>query len=154
MKNEDNDAKDQAKVQYESICEILAALDVDYDRLEELEDSEDLCEDDIAELVRLREAAGDCTSQDEAQERLYESPLSVQVRSGWEDPGVGLTAYEFEILLCCGGPAVRIRGELDEHMQPDCAYMEFQGWFQPWVKFHDADEATLLAYANQFSYGS
>lgn len=175
---EDNDAKDQAKVQYESICRMLGALDVDYGRLEELRDEKEVllttikyartddelkeAEDDWQaweteydlELAELNEAADDCESRDDAEERIQQDPLSVQVRSGWEDPGTELTAYEFEILLCWGGPAVRIRGELDEHKQPDRAWMEFQGWGSPWCQYFDAEQATLLAYASQFSYGS
>ena len=34
-------SKDQARAQYESICEMVAALDVDYDRLDELKDLEE-----------------------------------------------------------------------------------------------------------------
>lgn len=174
----DNDAKDQAKAQYECICQMLAALDVNYDRLEELKDEKKILlaaikeartEDELKEaeddwqaweteydleLIELQEAAGDCTSQDEAQERLYESPLSVQVRSGWVSPGEEMYAYEFEILLCTGGPAIRIRGELDEHMRPDRAWMAFQGWGSPWCQYFDAEQATLLAYSRNFFQGN
>lgn len=174
---EDNDAKDQAKAQYESICQMLGALDVDYDRLEELRDEKEVLlaaikeartEDELKEaeddwqaweteydleLAEIQEAAGDCESRDDAQERLDESPLSVQVRSGWEDPGTDLTAYEFEVLLCTGGPAVRIRGELDEYKQPDRAWMEYQDWGTQWTPYHGAEQATLLAYCNTFYFG-
>lgn len=173
----DNDAKEQAKAQYESICQMLEALDVDYDRLEELRDEKQILlaaikeartEDELKEaeddwqdweteydleLIELQETADDCENREDAQERLYESPLSVQVRSDWEDPGAELTAYEFEILLCTGGPAVRIRGELDEHMQPDRAWMEFQGWGSPWCQYFDADQAALLAFCSNLSFG-
>lgn len=160
---EPDDAKDQAKAQYESICRMLGALDVDYDRLEELKDEFKLntnnndrmewAKENSVEFCKLQQAAGDCTSRDDAQERLYEFPLSVQVRSGWVSPGEDMEAAEFEILLCTGGPAVRIRGELDEHNQPDRAWIEYSGWGTGWCQYFDAEQATLLAYANQFSYG-
>ncbi|MDR6858912.1 hypothetical protein J2W96_005244 [Variovorax guangxiensis] len=43
---------------------------------------------------------------------------------------------EFEILLCTGGPTVRIVGDLDHHGEPDRARIEYQDWFEPWREAH------------------
>ena len=169
---EPNYAKEQAKAQYESICDMVAALEVDYDRLEELrtnaqaaeanpdepEDYPALDADDQAEYEALQAAAGDCENQDAARDRIQEDPLSVQVRSGWYSPGWSdqfgnQPPEEFEILLCTGGPAVRIMGELDEYGQPVKAWMEHQDWFKPWTQWSGADQEVLLAYCREFYFG-
>lgn len=160
MTEEPDYAKEQAQAQYESICEMVAALDVDYDRLEELRTERDgLTEEELrdwpdsGELSEMEDAAGDCKSQDDAQERIQEDPLSVQVRSDWVNPGEDMEACEFEILLCTGGPAVRIRGELDDFKEPISARIEHQDWGTQWTPYHGAEQATLLAYCQQFYFG-
>ena len=81
-----------------SIVEMVAALQCDYDRLEELRDERDGHDDgpeawasenpdDAAELAELESAAGDCENADDARERIMEDPLSVEVRSDWHAPG-------------------------------------------------------------------
>jgi hypothetical protein len=100
---------------------------------------------------------------DEARERIQEDALSVQVRSGWYDPGtMDVKPEEFEILLCTGGPAVRIIGSLSEHGEPEDARLECQDWFQPWTDYMPSgiDGAiargwrdVLLAYARCFYFG-
>lgn len=189
-------ARDQARAQAEHIAALVAALDCDYDRLEELRDErqalaeavEDEVTENQAEAPRdgevsetavkaleawdaehdeeLRElseaaAAGESpeyalTSQDEARERIQESPLSVQVRSGWVDPGAEeFEPEEFEILLCTGGPAVRIRGELDGYGEPRRAWIEYQDWGTPWTEYHGegCEQETLLTYCRCFYFG-
>ena len=155
LKEEDR-AKDQARSQHECICEMVAALSCDYDRLEGLQDENDnqaLAEDESLELLALQEAAGDCTNQEQALERIHEDPLSVEVRSGWYTPGDEHPPEEFSILLCTGGPAVRIRGELGEHNEPRRAWLEYQDWGTPWTQYYDTEQDTLLAYCSQFFYG-
>ena len=101
----------------------------------------------IAELVeRLRE--GD----DEVMDDIYADALSVRVRSDWKNLGADLKAGEFEILLCTGGPAVRIIGDLDEG-QPTSARLQHQDWFTPWRDCHEAREKILLSYASCFYFG-
>jgi hypothetical protein len=158
---------------FSSIAELVAALEVDRDRLEELREARDGWEqetdeegdptgpatwaeaepDDAEELEELEEAAGDTADQDEARERIQEDALSVQVRSGWTDPGDDLTAEEFELLLCTGGPAVRIIGDLDQHKQPTRARLQVQDWHKPWTEYMGADRDTLLTYAACFNFG-
>lgn len=177
---ETNHAKDQAAAQLSSIRDMVTALDVDYDRLEELRDERESLQDEVndtegfdkstaqgtldawdvdhsEELAELEAAAGDCTSRDDAEQRIQEDPLSVQVRSDWYSPGETQEtpkAEEFEILLCTGGPAVRILGELDEHNQPDRARLEYQDWGTEWTQYYEADSTdALLAYCSQFYFG-
>ena len=130
MKTEEKDerAQKQALSKLESIMEMVQNLNSDND-----EDRED------------------------AIERIYEHPLSVQVRSVWCDPGSKMDPAEFKILLCTGGPAVRIIGELDHHDEPYQAQLEYQDWFTPWEELHDITEEqheALLTYCQLFNYGN
>ena len=98
---------------------------------------------------------GENLTQDEIADRIQEHPLEVSVRSDWHSPGENLKASEFMILLCTGGPAVRIRGDLDEYGQPSRAWMEYQDWGEPWTQYfldHDELEA-LQEYTGFFWYG-
>jgi hypothetical protein len=151
----DNHAEQQACAQYESICRLLDAVEVDYDRLEELKESmggEDWTADDADELEMLQADAGECTDEDDARERLSEDPLEVTVRSGWVSQGDKMTADDFQILLCTGGPAVRIMGELDANGAPCRAWMEYQDWGTPWTQYFGAEQSRLIAYAENFFY--
>jgi len=164
----DNRAEEQAQAQYSSICGMLDAYECDWDRLEELRDMKadhesDMAEaidpkpfnvahpDEAEELETLEAEAGDCTDQDDAQQRISEDPLSVEVRSGWTQAfSEQLAAEEFRILLCSGGPAVQIRGELDDNGTPSRAWLEYQDWGTPWTQYFGADNARLVAYAQHF----
>lgn len=175
------------KVAYSAIAEMVAALECDYERLQELRDEcDDLREqirdadeeaseeedtalaiaaeeirdelqgqlDDLTEeLADLEDEANDCEDEDEARRRIEEDALSVQVRSGWQSPGETLAAEEFEILLTTGGPAARIRGELNEHNEPCRAWLEVQDWFTSWRQVFEADSDTLLTYCQCFYFG-
>jgi len=111
---------------------------------------------DRKELADLESAAGECESQDEARERIHEDALSVEVRSDWYTPGRSAednAPSEFRILLCTGGPAVQIRGELSSHGEPDRAWLEVQDWGKPWTQYFKADPDVLLDYARCFYFG-
>ncbi len=161
---------------YASIAEMVAALNCDYARLEELRDERDALEADAdtaegddkdearkalaswqdvdgEDLADLEAAAGDCEDREEAERRIREDALSVEVRSGWTTLGDTLTADEFCILLTTGGPAVRILGELDEYGEPRRAWLEVQDWSQPWTRYYDAEQPVLLDYARCFYFG-
>lgn len=174
---EQNHAKEQAQAQYESILEMLEALDIEGAASQYAKDlTRERCEELLAEacidcrpdepLEDLREAVavniadgtieqpGDMEwDEDDARERIQEDPLSVEVRSGWHTPGDAPQVEEFCILLCTGGPAVQIRGELDEHCEPCRAWLEYRDWGTPWTQYFDAAQDTLLQYAGQFYYG-
>ena len=72
-----------------------------------------------------------------AQEDIDQSPLSVEIRSGWTAPWAECEPYEFRIVLCTGGPAVQIRGTIGVNGEPDTAWLEYQDWGTPWVQYTD-----------------
>jgi hypothetical protein len=148
---------------------MVAAMEMDWDRLAELreeradiasaEDAEVLADwdgENGEELAELTAAAGEYKNAEEAREAIEEDPLSVEVRSGWTTPDEPLTPAEFCILLCTGGPAVRIVGELDDYKQPTRAWIEYQDWFTPWQEYHGEhapSQATLLSYCRCHYFG-
>lgn len=171
-------ARDQALAQMSSISGMVAALECDYDRLEELRDErqelldavdeaetdedkaicrrafDEWSSDYRGEITDLEDAAGDCENEDEARERIQEDALSVEVRSDWQSAGETLEPSEFMILLCTGGPACRIVGELDQYNQPCRAWIEYQDWFTPWTELVDGvSHSDLLTYSQQFYFG-
>jgi hypothetical protein len=157
-------AHDQAAAQYKSIVRMVAALECDYERLQELRDLRDDGAEhgptafvdqhpsEADELAKLEDAAGDCESYEDARQRIEEDALSVEVRSGWTSAGSEFEAEEFRIVLCCGGPHVEIRGELNEHNEPHRAWIEYRGWGERGT-YLDVEADTLLAYCNCFHFG-
>jgi hypothetical protein len=161
---------------YSCIVDMVAALECDYDRLEELREERDDYQhledndepaitpmaklwaeanpDDSEELAELEAAAGDSESREDAERRIQEGSLSLEVRSDWQSPGEEMKPAEFNLLLGTGGPAVRIIGDLDEHGEPCRARLEVQDWFKPWTQYFQADQDTLLTYCRQFVYVS
>jgi hypothetical protein len=94
--------------------------------------------------------------KDAASESIDEYPLSVEVRGGWHTPGEKDEMKEYTILLCIGGPACRIIGDLSDGNVPSSARLEYQDWGTPWTEyfdFKDDERELLLAYAQHFYYG-
>ena len=120
-------AESQARTQLASIIDMVSALDT---------------QDDDANEAALT--------------AIHQDPLSVEVRSGWTSPGDKLEPAEYCILLCTGGPAVRIIGELDRGYEPDSAELQYQDWGTPWTRYLTTgeEENTLLSYARQFYFES
>jgi hypothetical protein len=162
----------------DAIRDMTAALECDYDRLEELREERDNYEpsdgeerleqtecktlaeqwefdnsEDAAELKELEEVAGECTSRDDAKERIHEDPLSIQVRGGWRDLGAQDDgAEEFCILLTTGGPAVRIMGELSDG-EPTRAYLQVQDWGTAWTDYYEQGIGeVLMTYVRCFCF--
>ena len=160
MTQQDNDrAKEQAEAQLSSIREMIAAADLDWERLEELrelaqeeeenpEDGNRLDIEERGELAELEEQAGDYESQEDAERAMYENPLDISFRSGWTGAHDNMTPEEFQILLCTGGPAVRIVGELGNHGEPCRAWLEYQDWGTPWTMLFDG-QSDALDYAQR-----
>jgi hypothetical protein len=158
-----SNAKDQALAQYSSIAVMVVALSVNYERLNELREMEEearcngdnLYPEEAGELTELEAAAGNCKDADEARDRIQEDALDVQVRGDWHTVGADMGVSEFYILLCTGGPAVRIMGELDEDGYPCRAWIEYQDWGTPWTMLDSMhiDHSVLLEYCNQFWFG-
>jgi hypothetical protein len=116
--------------------------------------------DSIKEMVealqKAREAEDDSATET-AERAIHEDALSVEVRPGWYVPGdkEASAATHYRILLCTGGPAVQITGELSEHGEPETAHLEAQDWFLPWTEYRDARESeeAMLEYARCFYFG-
>lgn len=125
---ENDRAKQQAKSQIESIVEMVKALDTGSDR-----------------------------HREEAQEAIQEDALSVEVRSDWHAPGDGDNKpTEYKILLCTGGPACKIIGELSQYGEPETARVEYQDWGTPWTEYRETtseEDEAILTYAQQFYFG-
>ncbi len=124
---EKNHAKEQARAQLDSIMEMVKAL-----------------------------KNGEVIDGQDPHERIQEGPLAVEVRSDWHSPGdENDKPTEYKVLLCTGGPAVRIIGKLDEYGQPETVKLEYQDWFTPWELYRTTEEEyeALLTYAQQFYYG-
>jgi hypothetical protein len=156
--------------------ERLHALLVEYYEPEDPEqllgDKESMLED-LLELMHGNrgnfEPDGFEFNEDAAREAINSDPLSVRVRSDWYslngDEGDNSPA-EFEILLCTGGPAVRIMGEIDSDGEPSRAWLEYQDWGTPWTHYRGTPSATdpgtlenqiepetLLTYCREFING-
>jgi len=132
MNTEDDRGKDQARCQIESIVEMVAAL--------------------------KKSQEGDSGTEENAAERaIQEHPLSVEVRVDWHTPWTeDQKPTEFKILLCWGGPACQIVGDLDEYGQPENPVVEYQDWGTPWTAYRettDEQDEALLAYCQQFYFG-
>lgn len=124
----DHRAISQARLQLESICELVAAYE------------------------SVHEKRGD---DSKALDEIYCNALAVSVRSDWQTPGSRFEPSEYQILLCCGGPAARITGDLDGE-DPTTARLEYQDWFTPWQQLATSAEETaaMIDYARFFSFGS
>ena len=120
--------------------------------------SQNSCDQAFAQLASIKEMlkAVENATDDEreaAEQAIYDDPLAVDVRSGWVN--VWTTEFEpveYRILLCTGGPAVQLEGELDDRNQPYNVQLQHQDWFEPWqtVPLTAEDTETLLAYVRHF----
>lgn len=157
---EQNHAEQNAKSWYETIKNQVDALEIDWDHYGELKDMdlEEMSEEEKEELTELKKTATidgeEYISTDQVRERIEESPLSVQVRSGWYNPGAEPNKpEEFEILLSTGGPALRIIGDLDDYGQPKRPCLEYQDWGTPWTEYFDVERETLANWCAVFYFG-
>jgi hypothetical protein len=156
----DNDnARNQCAAQAQHIAALAAAYNIDWDRYDELtgEDPDDLPPDDAAELQDLQailDAVGDnITCADNVLALIHGDPLELRLYADWV-PGETPDPTEFTILLCTGGPAVRLRGELNNYREPRRVWLEYQDWGTPWTEYRgDVDHTSLLLYARQFYFG-
>ena len=164
MSTKERSLQDIGRDAAECIADMVAALECDYDRLEELREAkadyakEGLQDftgdypDESAELIELEDAAGDCADREDAEQRIHEHPLDIELSGTWS-LGETPVADRALILLGTGGPATRIVCELDEHMQPHRAWIEAQDWGTPWTAVHGGvDSDALLTYCQQFYF--
>jgi hypothetical protein len=136
QENEQERALDQARAQFESIREMV----------EELE---------AADEARSEDEDGADERYEKADQQIKEDALSVEVRSDWYSPGEEVRPSEFTILLCTGGPAVRIIGELNQYNEPESARIEYQDWFTKWTEMPltSDEERIVLVYCSCFYFG-
>lgn len=107
-----------------------------------------------AMVLAMARSATEPDATSDIMDQIMEMPLSVSVRSGWQQPGVNdQSPEEYELLMGTGGPAVRIYGRLDQHGRPRSAELQGQDWFTPWERTTvDQDEEVLLNFAGYFYY--
>ena len=170
-------AKQQAESQSNHISALMAALGMDWDRLEDLKDersdlisaTQDPESDDeqaeaeaalrdwdaefLKELDDLIAKAGEWKDWDEVITAIQGRPLSVESRNGWTSLGDTPTPEEFRIVLCTGGPHVEIMGEFDIHGQPYRAWLQYQDWGTPMTQYFGADENAILDFCREFYWG-
>lgn len=112
--------------------------------------------DDMEDML-VRYESKDEQERETAEQEIHESPLSVQVRTGWHEPGAlqHAKAEEYEILLTTGGPALRIVGDLNDFGEPYTAHLEYQDWGTPWTRYapDHTEQANLRQFACMFYFG-
>lgn len=152
-----DDAQEELSDIYSDIREYREKIrtTVDKNELQELNetllvllDAEETLRQELAEFDGIRKG---CESPDEVLSLVYEYPLSIEVRSGWVLSSEELVPEHFCILLQTGGPAVRIVGDLNEHGDPDRAWIEYQDWGTPWETFMSGGDAPLR-FAQKFVF--
>lgn len=178
MNDKDTSLENTGRCAYAALVDMVAALQCDYDRLEELREARDgfaaesedpmtvgptvwasIYPGEAAELADLEAAAGDCESEDDARQRIEEDALSIEARSDWQSMGETLEPAEFCILLTTGGPAVRIVGELDNG-EPSRPRLEVRDLGTPWTHFtgeykdgsFEVSSDVLQAYCSVFCF--
>jgi hypothetical protein len=153
----ENHAYEQAKAKLQSIVRLVTALEVDYDRMDELREESSLNDEEQQELEELEENAAGYTNREEVLDDIESDPLSVEVRDDWRSPSDDSgDPVEFKILLCWGGPAVQIIGELGRHSIPENPHLQYQDWGTPWadyINMTDEEREALQTYCEQFYFG-
>jgi hypothetical protein len=178
QQNDTNWVEQIGQPAYSAIVEMVAALQADRDRLEELRDERDSWEpesdeerraakrpfpnpqtwaeafpeddEELAELVAAVTLDGEEIDEDEARQRIDEDPLSLRIFGEKTDGEWEATSYE--LLLTTGGPAVRIVGDLNGS-EASSARLEVQDWGKPWTEYFQTENDTLMAYVGCFYFG-
>lgn len=137
---EKDTAKDQAEAQLNSIIGMVEVL-------EQAGEADNSGAGDNPDIVIALE---------DAEQTIHEDALCVEVRTGWHEVGAkDNKPTEYTILLCTGGPACRIIGNLSEHGEPETARIEYQDWGTPWTEYRmtSEQEEKVLTYARCFYFG-
>ena len=132
-----SDAKNQAKAQVESIVSIVQYLNWDWDGL---------AADEIPEDCEYQ-------SRDDVEQAIRETPLSVEVRSGWAKI-IDFTPKEFRIVLCTGGPHVVLRGDIGWHGEPQDAKVFYADWDNSGeYTLSEEEREAATVFCEQFYFG-
>lgn len=82
--------------------------------------------------------------REKIEELAREQALSAEVRDAWRAPGEraeeGESPEEWRILLTWGGPALRLRGDFNQHGEPCSPVLECQDWGTPWIEQETTSE--------------
>lgn len=109
--------------------------------------------DEAEELDELRLQAGEFKSQEDALEQIRELPLSVLVRSTWQEPGQTLTQAEYRITLSAGGPSCWLQGDVDsDGTIGNTVRVLYSDWDEAGELFNTTDEqrSALLDFVRYF----
>lgn len=153
-------AKEQAQAQYQSIVDMMNALDgKNWERYRELVNDKQYYPDDFTsdmqeeldDLTELyAEYAGDF---EDVENAIYERPLSVEFRSGWEtrfeDP---VEPQEMRVVMCTNGPHVEVRADLCDGDVSN-AYIQYQDWGSPMTHLFPVDRSILNAFMQRLVAG-
>ena len=132
-----NDAVSQAKAQLSSIVGLAKAQKAH-------ENKESLPEEFIDEYgVEVDEDGRPTELYFNVDDIIQDDPLSVTKSNG------------YEVLLCTGGPAVRIVGDLNKWNEPASVELQAQGWSIPWeaVPTTTEEDEAMLTYVHTFYFG-
>ena len=165
---------------YATIAEMVAALQADRDRLEELRDELEALEDEVDAIAHSADQDEDCDAKkvaliewkEENGEELAELVAAVtldgdevdedQARERIQEDPLSLRIFgertdgeweadRYELLLATSGPAVRIVGDLNGG-EASSARLEVQDWYKPWTEYLAADDDVLMAYVGCFCF--
>lgn len=151
----DDGARQQAKAQMASIVSMVQR----WEHSSECTGDEDckLTDEEILNglgIVQKGRATddqrGDYHDTDAALTAILEDPLSVQFRSDWHNSYEAAEDHEFNMLLCTGGPAVRLIGEIEENHTASHVILQYQDWYTPWIEYldlNDEEREALKTYA-------
>lgn len=154
MNTNTDHARQQAEAQLNRIQQLMTW----HDHANNCESSRK-CDHDLTAATDYGLTFDESFDVDTVKQAINETPLSIEVNYGWHDvseasQGIGTPRPgQYRILLCTGGPAVRITGELNGYGEPETARLEYQDWGTPWTVYTDYDY-DLLSFADQFYFGS
>jgi len=153
-------ALNQAEAQLKNICLLVDRLE----HAKECDDPEE-CSVDRDTLVAALGLSPEAEpteednsayhDEDEAISSILEDPLEVLVRSEWHGMGDCFPPMQYCILLCTGGPAARITGDLSLHdRSPESCTLQYRDWFTEWEDYplSKKEAEVILNYVKQFLF--
>lgn len=124
--------------------------------MEEIKKEDHAKEQAAAQLSSIKSMLDDVKAAEEIESEKEREEKTEEAREAiTEDALEAGKLNQYFILLCTGGPAVRIVGNLDDHNEPETARLEYQDWGTPWTAYpcRSDDEDALLEYARYYYFG-